>query len=171
VACSGPSARGDLCRSRQPSDGFAKARIHPHPEAAVRTSLLRIAVPLLLALSACHLLDQTDFDPRMRAKPPPPPVPNPETRTALVTIDFAKADTDYRAGLAAAIQAAESQRPGVLYDVVAVVPDAAGAAAGRTRAAEVMTAIEADGIVAPRIQLGLALEPGRKIPQVRVYLR
>jgi hypothetical protein len=205
-------------------DGFTKARIHPHPEAAVRisyqlterltlrrpsptvitgpgpgdlsrhvlvemaghgaleskpvsqcfgqlVSLFRIAVPLLLALSGCHLLDQTDFEPRLARKPPPPPVPDPETRPALVTIDFAKAEPDYRAGLAAAIQAVETRRPGTLYDVVAVVPDAASADSGRARAAGVMIAIEADGVIAPRIQLGLALDPGRKIPQVRVYLR
>jgi hypothetical protein len=152
-------------------DGFTKARIHLHPEAAVRISLFRLAVPLLLALAGCHLLDQTDFDPRLRAKPPPPPVPNPETRAALVTIDFARADPDYRAALATAIHAAETRRPGVLYDVVAVVPDSAVAAAGEARAAEVMTAIEADGVIPPRIQLGVALEPGRKVPQVRVYLR
>jgi len=152
-------------------NGFTKARIHPHPEAAVRITLLRIAVPLLLALSGCHLLDQTDFEPKLRAKPAPPPAPNPETRTALVTIDFAKADPEYRAALATVIQAVETKRPGVLYDVVAVVPDSAGAAAGETRAAEVMTAIEADGVIPPRIQLGVALDPGRKIPQVRVYLR
>jgi hypothetical protein len=137
----------------------------------VRISLLRIAAPLLLAVSGCHLLDQTDFDPRMRAKPPPPPVPDPETRAALVTIDFAKADPDYKAALATAIRAAEMTRPGTLYDVVAVVPNAAGVATGRANAAAVMTAIEADGVIPPRIQLGLALEPGRKIPQVRVYLR
>jgi hypothetical protein len=137
----------------------------------VRTSLLRLAIPLLLALSGCHLLDQTDFEPKLRAKPAPLPVPNPETRAALVTIDFAKADPEYRAALATVIQVAESKRPGVLYDVVAVVPDAAGAAAGQVRAAEVMTAIEADGVVPPRIQLGLMVDPGRKIPQVRVYLR
>jgi hypothetical protein len=152
-------------------DGFTKARTHPHPEAAVRISLLRLAALLLLAPAGCHLLDQTDFEPKLRAKPPPPPVPNPETRAALVTIDYAEAEPDYRAALATAIQAAETKRPGTLYDVVAVVGDAAGAAAGRARAAEIMTAIEADGIIAPRIQLGLALDPGRKIPQVRVYLR
>lgn len=152
-------------------DGSSKARVHPHPEAAVRISTLRIAVPLLLALSGCHLLDQTDFAPKPPFKPAVPPVPNPETRVALVTIDFAKANVDYRAGLATAIQAAETMRPGSLYDVVAVVPDAAGAEAGKDRAAEVMTAIEADGVVPPRIQLGLALDPGQKIPQVRVYLR
>jgi hypothetical protein len=145
--------------------------IHPHPEAAVRTSLLRIAVPLLLALSGCHLIDQTDFEPK---RPPPhvvPPVSNPEPRAALVTIEFAKADPDYRGPLTTAIPIVEARRPGALYDVVAVVADAAGAAAGRTRAAEVMTAIEAAGVNPARIQLGLTLDPGRKIPQVRVYLR
>lgn len=152
-------------------DGFTKARIHPHPEATVRISLPSLAVPLLLALAGCHLLDQTDFEPNRTAKPAPPPVPNPETRNALVTIDFGKADPDYRAALTAAIKVAEAKRPGTLYDVVAVIPDAAGAVAGRARAAEVMTAIEAGGVVAPRIQLGLAIDPGRKIPQVRVYLR
>jgi hypothetical protein len=137
----------------------------------VRISLFRLAIPMLLALAGCHLLDQTDFEPRLAPKPPPPPVPSPETRTALVTIDFAKAEPGYRAALAIAIQAAETKRPGTLYDVVGVVPDAASAAAGQARAAEVMTAIEADGVIAPRIQLGLMLDPGRKIPQVRVYLR
>ena len=152
-------------------DGFTKATIHPHPEAAVRISLPRLAVPLLLALAGCHLLDQTDFEPKLASKPPPPPVPSLETRAALVTIDYSKADPDYRAALATVIQTVETKRPGVLYDVVAVVPDAAGAAAGQARAAEVMTAIEADGVIAPRIQLGVTLDPGRKIPQVRVYLR
>jgi hypothetical protein len=152
-------------------DGFTYAKIHPHPESTVRISLRSVAVPLLLALSGCHLLDQTDFQPKRPLKPVPPPVPNPETRAALVTIDYAKADPDYRVSLSTAIKAAETKRPGVLYDVVAVVSDAAGAVAGRARAAEVMTAIEADGVIPPRIQLGLMLEPGRKVPQVRVYLR
>jgi hypothetical protein len=125
-----------------------------------------------LALSGCHLLDQTDFQPKPPAPPPgPPPVPSPETRAALVTIDFAKANPDYHTALAAAVHAVETRRPGSLYDVVAVVADAGGAAAGRDRAADVMTAIEAEGVIPARIQLGLMLDPGRKIPQVRVYLR
>jgi hypothetical protein len=133
-----------------------------------------VALLLLLpmALAGCHLVDQTDFAPKRPAAPPgPPPVPDPETRAALVTIDYVKANPDFHAALATAIQAAEAKRPGVLYDVVSVVADAAGAAAGRTRAAEVMIAIEAGGVIPARIQLGLKLEPGRTIPQVRVYLR
>ena len=144
---------------------------NPHPEAAVRTSCLTLAVTLPLALSGCHLLDQTDFEPKRAAAVVVPPVPDAETRAALVTIDFARPNPDYRGALAVAIPVVEAKRPGVLYDVVALVPDAAGAQAGHTRAAEVMTAIEAAGVNPARIQLGLTLDPGRKIPQVRVYLR
>ena len=148
-----------------------EANIHPHPEAAVRISLLRLTVPLLLALSGCHLLDQTDFAPARVVKPPPPPVPDPETRAALVTIDYAKANPDYAAALTGAVRAVEARRPNALYDVVAVVGDMGGASAGENRAADVMTAIEAQGVIPARIQLGVKIEPGRKVPQVRVYLR
>ena len=125
-----------------------------------------------LALTGCHLIDQTDFRPKPTAPPPaPPPVPDPETRAALVTIDYAKANPDYTAALTAAIRAAESRRPGVLYDVVAVAGDTNAALAARAHAAEVMIAVEADGVIPARVQLGLRIDPGRKIPQVRVYLR
>jgi hypothetical protein len=124
-----------------------------------------------LALTACHLLDQTDFEPKRPPPLPPPPIPDTETRTPLVTIDYTKANPDYATSLTTAVHAVETRRPGSLYDVVAVVADAAGAEAGRDRAAEVMTAIEADGVIPARVQLGLRVEPGRKIPQVRVYLR
>jgi hypothetical protein len=137
----------------------------------VRNFPTTFVASLLLALPACHLLDQTDFD----RKPPPraalPPVPDPETRAALITIEYAKANPDYATMLATTIKTVEARRPGLLYDVVAVVADASGAPAGRARAADVMTAIEAQGVIPARIQLGLRLEAGRKIPQVRVYLR
>ena len=103
--------------------------------------------------------------------PAPPPIPDPETRAALVTIDYATAAPDYRAALAAAIKAAESRRPNLLYDVVAVTGAAAEAADARIRAADAMTVIEAEGVAPARIQLGQRIEPGRKVPQVRVYLR
>jgi hypothetical protein len=133
------------------------------------TAALLLLLPL--AISGCHLLDQTDFQPKPPPKLVPPPVPSPETRAALVTVDYAKANPDYHTALATAVQAVETRRPNSLYDVVAVVADASGAAAGQARAAELMTAIEAEGVIPARIQLGLVLEPGRKIPQVRVYLR
>jgi hypothetical protein len=132
---------------------------------------LAVALPLLLALAGCHLLDQTDFEPKRPAPPAPPPLPETETRAALVTIDYTKANPDYASALTAAIQTVEARRPGSLYDVVAVVGDYASAPMGRAHAADVMTTIEAAGVIPARIQLGLRLEPGRKIPQVRVYLR
>jgi len=162
---------------------FAAVKIHPHPDAAVRTmsakALIRrpgrrgaaAALLLLLVLPGCHLIDQTDFDRRVSAPPPPPPIPDPETRPALMTIDYTRPDPDYGATLKTTVNAVETRRPGSLYDVVAVVADGSGAPVGRNRAAEVMTAIEAAGVNPARIQLGLKLEPGRKIPQVRVYLR
>ncbi len=131
----------------------------------------RAALFFLLPLGGCHLLDQTDFQPKRAVRPPVSPVPDPETRTALLTIEYAKANPDFSTMLTTAVHTVETRRPGSLYDVVAVVADAAGAVAGRGRAAEVMTAIEAAGVNPARIQLGLKLEPGRKIPQVRVYLR
>ncbi len=130
-------------------------------------------LPLAFLLAGCHLPDQLDFRPKaVTATPPaPPPVPEPETRTALVTIDYDKPSPDFRAALAGAVKIVEQRRPGALYDIVAVVATAAEAPAARTRAAEVMTAVEAEGVIPARIQLGLRLIAGQKPPQVRVYLR
>jgi len=137
----------------------------------LRISVLSVAAWLAVALTGCHLLDQSDFRPKPPTPPALPPVPDPETRTPLVTIDYGKANPDYTAALAAAIHAAEARRPGVLYDVVGVAGDANGALAARPHAEEVLIAIENDGVIPARIQLGLRIDPGRKIPQVRVYLR
>jgi hypothetical protein len=134
-------------------------------------SKARLILTLLLVLPGCHLIDQRDFQPKHTAPPPPPPVPDPETRAALVTIDFNKPNPDYAAALATAIHVVETQRPGTLYDVVAVTGDAGSVLAARPAAEEVMIAIEANGVTPARIQLGLRIDPGRRIPQVRVYLR
>lgn len=129
-----------------------------------------LAAAALLSLAGCHLLDQTDFDPPRPARAARP-IPNPETRTALITIEYAKANPDYRAVLIQTIRTVESKRPGVLYDVVSVIGAASESVTGRGRAADVMTAIETAGVNPARIQLGVAIEPGRKPQQIRVYLR
>jgi hypothetical protein len=139
-------------------------------ESPMRMYLLRFVFPVLLVLPGCHLIDQTDFEPA-RPAAAAAHVPEPETRPALVTIDYKIPDPQYRAPLAAAIQAVETRRPGSLYDVVGVIGSAADAHTASLRAADVMTAIEADGVIPARIQLGLMLEPGRKVGQVRIYLR
>ncbi len=161
-----------LSEKSDPPPGAWEA-LAAHHDGRGPTAGRRFALILLLpfALSGCHLIDQTDFEPKRPAPRALPPVPNPDPRTALVTIDFATSNPDYNAALATAIHAAETQRPGVLYDVVSVAGNDAGALQGWTHAAEVMVAIEADGVIPARIQLGLQVDPGRKIPQVRVYLR
>ena len=125
----------------------------------------------VLSLAGCHLIDQSDFRPKRPAAAPPPPVPNPETRTALVTIDYATPSPDYKAALAQAVGAVETRRPGSVYDVVGVVAGASDVSTAELHAADVMTAIEADGVISARVQLGLYVEPGLKTQQVRVYLR
>ena len=151
---------------------FFRATLAPrHLERVVRILSFPSLIVAILALTGCHLIDQTDFrNPPPSAKAPPP-VPNPDPRPALVTIDFAKADPDYAAALAGAIRLVEQRRPGTLYDVVSVVGLPADAEVGRDRAADVMTGIEAQGVSPARIQLGQRIEPGRKTQQVRVYLR
>ena len=131
-------------------------------------SLLVLAVALLPGCD--HLLDQTDF------KPKPPVVavrvpPNPEPRPALITINYDKPNPEFRDTLAGVIRTVEARRPGILYDVVGVAGGQADSAEARLRAADVMTAIEANGVLPTRIQLGLTLESGRKTQQVRIYLR
>lgn len=133
-----------------------------------------LSLPLLLAtlaLAGCHLIDQTDFERTPRAAVAAPPIPNPDPRPALVTIDYTKAVPDYATALAGAIRAVEARRPNSLYDVVSVVGTLKEAETGRANAAGVMTAVEAQGVIPARIQLAQRIEPGRKIPQVRVYLR
>lgn len=156
------------------ADGVAERNARPRA-GGVRHALLALALGLPMGLpmglTGCHLLDQTDIDGKKPEAAAPRPAADPETRPALVTIEYTTAMPDYRAALTAAIRAVESRRPGLLYDVVAVIGGGKDAPLGRTRAAEVMTVIETQGVLPARIQLGLRLEPGRGVQQVRVYLR
>ena len=152
------------------ADGEAERNARPRAN-GIRHALLALTLGLPVVLTGCHLLDQTDIDGKKPEAAAPRPAADPETRPALVTIEYTTATPDYRAALTAAIRAVESRRPGLLYDVVAVVGSANDAPLGRTRAAEVMIVIETQGVLPARIQLGLRLEPGRGVQQVRVYLR
>jgi hypothetical protein len=149
----------------------AGTTLRPHLESTVRTLFSLSMLLALLNLTGCHLIDQTDF----RGAPPvptaPPPVPEPDQRSALVTIDYTKANPDYAAALTAVVAAVEQRRPGALYDVISIIGSSSDAELGQNRAADVMTAIEARHVIPARIQLGQRIEPGRKAQQVRVYLR
>ncbi len=51
-------------RSVQPCDGFTRPG-HRIRKPLCASHCSRLAVALLLALSGCHLLDQTDFEPKL----------------------------------------------------------------------------------------------------------
>lgn len=99
-------------------------------------------------------------------------------RVPLVTIAASAGPQDYLSALAGAVQAAEARKPGVIFDVVAAVPqsgtplDQITAAKGVTpSAAEVASAIKGDGVPVERITLGAVVVSGIPVNEVRVYVR
>jgi hypothetical protein len=128
----------------------------------------------LLCFSGCTLIDQNTFAPAPEAKAQPvvlPTVPV-DPRTPLVTIDYADGTPpDYSSLLHSAVRAAEARYPDVEFDVIAVVPDMAGAAPAQNNAVDVMRAIMRDRVPASRIHLGLRTDPALADSQVRVYVR
>lgn len=139
-----------------------------------------LLAPLLMALGGCTLIDQRTFAPE-----PDMPAPSliagaamPETRVPLVTIRYETASPAYEGPLNAAVKAAESQRPNLEYDVVAVIPrvrtpdgQAAQISAGQTDAAEVMRAIVSTGIQDNRVRLFARIDPNADTREVRIYVR
>ena len=85
--------------------------------------------------------------------------PKVDPRTALLTIDYAEPDPNYQDVLRYAVRTAETRAPGVQYDVIAMLPAGADAAAAQRRAAEVMRGIMAQGVPDSRIHLGLRTAP------------
>jgi hypothetical protein len=132
----------------------------------------------MLAATGCSLIDQKTFAPSPSAKAqpapaaPPPPAPVPaDARRPLVTIEYTGADPDFAELLHYAVRAAENRNGDVQYDVIAVVPDDAGAMQGSERAVRVMTAIMRDRVAASRIHLAVRTDPLLATGQVRVYVR
>ena len=68
-------------------------------------------------------------------------------------------------------RAAETRAPGVQYDVIAMLPKAADAAAAQQRVAEVMRDIMAQGVPESRVHLGLRASQADSPQEVRVYVR
>jgi hypothetical protein len=128
-----------------------------------------LAVGLLLA--GCKLIDQTTFAPSPEEPAVRPDAPQADPRTPLITIGYATPDPNYQEILRYAVRAAETRVPGVQYDVVAMLPAGADAAAGQQRVAEVMRDIMAQGVPASRIHLGLRTAPAGGAQEVRVYVR
>jgi hypothetical protein len=123
-----------------------------------------------LLLAGCKLIDQTTFAPSPE-EPAKSEAPKADPRTPLITIGYVTPDPNYQEILRYAVRAAETRVPGVQYDVVAMLPAGADAAAGQQRVAEVMRDIMAQGVPASRVQLGLRAAPAGGAQEVRVYVR
>lgn len=149
------------------------------PRRAGRARAAR-ALSALLALAGCKLVDQTTFA-GAPAAPDPAELARaamPVGRPALLTIRYGNPVPDYTGALDAAIAAAERQRPGIAYDVVAAIPperdpvlEAERLAAARRNAAEVMQRMMLLGVPALRVRLGAVSDPAITVREVRVYIR
>jgi hypothetical protein len=124
-----------------------------------------------LLLAGCKLIDQTTFAPSPEATAAKAQTPRADPRAPLVTIGYATPNPDYRDVLRFAVHEAESRAPGVQYDVIAVVPPGADAAAAQHRLADVMRDIMAQDVPENRIHLGLRVGQAGGAQEVRVYVR
>ena len=137
----------------------------------MRTTSVVLAV---LLLAGCKLIDQTTFAPSPEAKAETaqgPAQPRIDRRTPLLAINFADPNPDYQGLLRYALHAAESRDSSVQYDVVAMLPPNADAAAQQRHGLDVMRAMVVEGVSADRIHLGLRSAPAGAEPEVRVYVR
>ncbi len=128
----------------------------------------------VLLLAGCKLIDQTTFAPSPEAKAETAQgsaLPRADHRTPLLAINFADPDPDYQGLLRYALHAAETRDPAVQYDVVALLPPNADAAAQQRHGLEVMRAMVAQGVSASRIHLGLRSATAGAEPEVRLYVR
>ena len=124
-----------------------------------------------LLLAGCELIDQTTFAPSPEASAAKQEAPKADPRTPLVTIGYATPNPNYQDVLRFAVREAETRAPGVQYDVVAILPSGADAAAAQHRVAEVMRGIMAQDVPASRIHLGLRTAQAGAEQEVRIYVR
>jgi hypothetical protein len=140
---------------------------------------MRTAILLpLCVLTACHLVDQRDFDkhagdrPSLPAGPPAaaaPPVP------ALVTIRYDVPDPPYREALATAVAHALARKHDVIFTVTTLVPPAGGpeeqaAAEGAAAVSgrDVAAAIVADGADPGQVEQAVRQDLALQVREVRV---
>src|SRR5689334_20126602 len=125
-----------------------------------------------LLLAGCKLIDQTTFAPSPEAATPAAEqMAKVDARTALLTINYTEPDPSYQDVLRYAVRTAETRAPGVQYDVIAILPSGADAAAAQRRAADVMRSIMDQGVSDNRIHLGLRSAPAGSPQEIRVYVK
>jgi type IV pilus biogenesis protein CpaD/CtpE len=124
-----------------------------------------------LLLAGCKLIDQTTFAPSPEAAPTVGQMAKVDARTALLTINYTEPNPSYQDVLRYAVRTAETRAPGVQYDVIAILPAGADAAAAQRRAADVMRGIMDQGVSDSRIHLGLRSAPAGSPQEIRVYVK
>jgi hypothetical protein len=132
----------------------------------------------LCALSACHLVDQRDFNKHAGDRPSPPagpvvavapPVP------ALVTIRYDVPNPPYREALATAVAHALARKHDVIFTVTTLVPPSGGPAeqaategAAAASGRDIAAAIVADGADPGQVEQAVRQDPALEVRQVRV---
>jgi hypothetical protein len=139
-----------------------------------------VGAALACLLSACTIPGNGLLGPAAQ-RPSPATVQTAEAETGrvpLVTIPASAGPSDYVSALAGAVQAAEAQKPDVVFDVLSAVPQTGTPLGQITQArgltpdaAEVATSIMGDGVPVARITLGAMVVPGLGADEVRVYVR
>jgi len=146
-------------------------------------ALTRRLLLIVAVLPGCSLIDQNTFNPAARAVPviPPAPVvaavPVSPGPPPLLTLQPGQPAQD---AVRQAVAAAQRRKPGVVFDVVAMVPagTAADSEAADSQAASssaeagiVARAITAQGVPPSRVRLFARPEAGLTAREVRVYVR
>ena len=133
------------------------------------------------ALPGCTLIDQNTFNPNARAVPVVAAAPVaagvavPSGPQPLLTLRPGQPVQD---AVRQAVAAARRRKPGVVFDVVAMLPGAGGeagldgqSAPSGAEAGTVARAIAAQGVPPGRIRLFARPEAGLSGQEVRVYVR
>ena len=141
-------------------------------------ALVSILALFVAILPGCTLIDQNTFRPGAGAAPvvpsaPPPPVvasafPGPPP---LLVLQPGQAGAE---ALHAAVVAARARKPGVEFDVVAILPGTPTEEAVRRAtldAAEVARGIVSQGVPQARVRVLARPEPAATVGDIRIYVR
>ena len=138
----------------------------------VRRALLALAL-----LPGCTLIDQNTFNPAAGARPVVPPAPPAPVAAAAFPgpppLLILPADGAGTEALRSAVTAARARKPGVAFDVVAILPGTPTDDATRTAtqsAAGVARGIAAQGVPPARIRVLARPEPAATVGDIRIYV-
>ncbi len=132
-----------------------------------------MAICLALSLTACHLVDQRDFNPHagekpVFARPVAAPVP---PRPALVTIGFATPDPNYQPALREAVRQVLARKADAAFIVTTTAPVADDLEAAADTGRQVAQSIVDAGVPPAHIEQVLTSDKLLAAREVRVTVR